>query len=68
MDKYYINLLIIHGIAFKSEWPLELTEAVKLAREFRLRGYVFHIDEKIDGRYEHRDLSDLEKLLKKQGR
>jgi hypothetical protein len=63
--EYYISTVIIKGVAFKSQQPLELPEVVKLARELNARGYTFHIDKKIsDNRYEMRTLSELEQLVR----
>ncbi len=67
MAEYHISTLIVNGVAFKSEQPLNLNGAVKLARKFEKQGYVFYIDEKIsENHYEIRSLSELEKLLEKQ--
>ena len=65
MGEYYISVVMIKGVAFKCEGPLELSQVVKLGRELDSRGYGFHIDEKIaDFKYERRTLQELEQMLK----
>ena len=65
MAQYCLSTVIIKGVAFRSEQLFELLEVITLAREFKSRGYIFHIDEKIsDNKYETRTLSELEQLVK----
>ena len=67
MVEYYIPNLIVGGVVFKSEQPLSLNKAVELAKEFKSRGYTFHVDEKTSEKhYKMKLLSELEKLLEKQ--
>ena len=65
VTEYYIGPVIIKGRSFRHNSPLSLEEAIELAREFSLRGYLHHVSEKIsDFHYEKIELNELKRRLK----
>jgi hypothetical protein len=63
MPPYHIPVLVIEGVHFNSNTPLDLLTAIKLAKDFSSKGYKYHLNEEVGSGYERRTLKQLEDKL-----